>query len=255
MRIDFCGDGTGRKISLWYFGALLVLFSFLVRYFSYVWDPVISRDGILYLQAARQLADGVLPENRPELFYISPLFIRLLGQYAAWGWKVETAGALTNIIAGAVIPVIIWAIARAFGMKNKWAVWCGVLAAVHPTLVAVSYELQRESLYLLFCLLAILCAAMACGRRAAWLWGGAGILTAAGTLCRYEALELVILFCAGIGCACFLKCCSLREALKNLSFYFLGCVFGGILFFCLLDLSAGDFLNYITGKVQAVFRI
>jgi len=82
MRIDFCGDGTGRKISLWYFGAFLVLFSFLVRYFSYVWDPVISRDGILYLQAARQLADGVLPENRPELFYISPLFIRLLGQYA-----------------------------------------------------------------------------------------------------------------------------------------------------------------------------
>ena len=137
MRIDFCGDGTGRKISLWYFGAFLVLFSFLVRYFSYVWDPVISRDGILYLQAARQLADGVLPENRPELFYISPLFIRLLGQYAAWGWKVETAGALTNIIAGAVIPVIIWAIARAFGMKNKWAVWCGVLAAVHPPLVAV----------------------------------------------------------------------------------------------------------------------
>ena len=52
MRIDFCGDGTGRKISLWYFGAFLVLFSFLVRYFSYVWDPVISRDGILYLQAA-----------------------------------------------------------------------------------------------------------------------------------------------------------------------------------------------------------
>ena len=47
MRIDFCGDGTGRKISLWYFGAFLVLFSFLVRYFSYVWDPVISRDGIL----------------------------------------------------------------------------------------------------------------------------------------------------------------------------------------------------------------
>lgn len=171
------------------------------------------------------------------------------------GLESRNGGSLTNIIAGAVIPVIIWAIARAFGMKNKWAVWCGVLAAVHPTLVAVSYELQRESLYLLFCLLAILCAAMARGRRAAWLWGGAGILTAAGTLCRYEALELVILFCAGIGCACFPKCCSLREALKNLSFYFLGCVFGGILFFCLLDLSAGDFLNYITGKVQAVFRI
>jgi 4-amino-4-deoxy-L-arabinose transferase-like glycosyltransferase len=172
-----------------------LLFS-LAAAFRLVWwhvgPRVIESEGVYYARVGENIAvgRGLVGIHEMGLQLLDPpMYATLIALGVRLGFNSEVAGRGISLIAGAGLPVVAFLIARRlYGQAAGWL--AGVLAAVHPLLIAISVAVLTESFYLTVSLLAVYCMidvfALAT-RRSAIL---AGVYLGLAYLCRPEALIL-----------------------------------------------------------------
>lgn len=222
----------------------ITIFGLLFRLFCFWMESTISRDGVFYctmaeiwkaegFEAARQLPLGrVVPPLLPGL-------MRLM-MYA--GISAEFAGNLLNLLSGTLlIPILYWIGVMCFN-RREIALGLALLAAVQPSLVELSIEIQRDAPYLLFAGLAIGCTLAATEKQKVWRWVLAGFFCTAAAMMRLEGLELVPLFLGYIVVLMVLQFLTVPLGLKAAVSFIGGCI-GGFLLLTLLVGIPWDFYS------------
>jgi|GEM_PF-1177546 len=209
-------------------GALTVLCWYL--------EPVLSRDGELYVRLAQIWHDtgdyqNVLAargDGGPP-----PLPLYLIKCLMSLGFSGESAGILLNVVLGAFPPLFAYGIAYEITQKKEIAVLSALLMAVNPSMKALAIEAQRDMIYLFFAGggLWLLAAGV---RRQKWeYWLGAGLAFGCGILTRFEAVELLFIVLLILVCLQVQKYQPWKRSLCCGCSLFLGC-FGAIFFLSLL---------------------
>lgn len=159
----------------WLAPTLAVLGALVVRVWALRHQPWVTIDGTEYIRFAEALAAGapfasVFPPGYPALIALAHLVTpdRVL------------AAGLVSVIAGALLPWPVWALARrAVGPAR--AALAAIAVAIHPVLIQYSAVTMSESVYVLALYGAL---ALAASARA----GPAGLALGAGFAIRPEAL-------------------------------------------------------------------
>ena len=68
-----------------------------------------------------------------------------------FGLSAETTGLALNILLGGLLPLLMYCIAKEITNSREISLITAVLAAVHPLLIKLSTEVQREMVYLVLC--------------------------------------------------------------------------------------------------------
>ena len=167
---------------------------FLLACFACVLDPVISRDGTLYLEMVnlwQKNGDFQAILGRFSNFWIPPFYLWLVKNAVNLGVPLEVAGRGVNILAGSMLPLIVFLIAQEVQKDKRVSLLASVLIAVNPCMLELSIEVQRDMLYLAlsgwiiyFCLRGLL-------RKEILPWIPAGILCSCSMLTRYETTEFM----------------------------------------------------------------
>lgn len=202
LKIAYCVKDIGNKLLEiigfpWAIVAVFVI-GIVLRLYRYWRDPVISRDGIFYLNQAQMW----LSKGASECFYEPnawqpPLFLRLI-QWGHWcGLNWAQAGIWWCFIFGVLaIAAIMWTLAGIPHYSRVVVLLGGALVATNPTMVKLSVEIQRESGFLFFFILFIGAALRGCLRRTSILWWFmGGVFIGGGILFRYESVDGFVLGC------------------------------------------------------------
>ena len=190
---------AGKKKILLLSGAVLI--ALLTRLAVYWLDPVLSRDGCMYIRVAEYIFDhgsfdSVLSEF-PDITF-PPLFISLIVLLMHCGLSAETAAVSINIVSGVAVPFIAAGISwELFHCKKiSWGVL--ILTICHPLLIKLSGEAQRDMLYLLLFGGGIWLICRSFSQKKWSYCACAGSLFALASLMRYESIEcipLLLLIC------------------------------------------------------------
>lgn len=163
--------------------------------FFYLWrNPLISRDGLLYLNDYNHwLSDGLSRKNSPPLG-------RLFALGEALGMAPEKFVCMLNLLCGILLIGAVYGIVKALWKREAPALAAAFLVAVNEPLIRISGAVQRESIYLLAWALALWGICLACRgdeelsrRRRYALLIGSGFCAVLGMLFRYEGLEMPLL--------------------------------------------------------------
>ena len=181
--------------------ALLFLLALVLRLVWWHFGPrVIESEGVYYARVGENLAAGrgLVGIHEMGLQLLDPpLYATLIAVGVRLGFNSEVAGRGISLIAGAWLPVIAFLLARRlYGRTAGWL--AGIVAAVHPLLIAISVAVLTESFYLTLSLLALYCMidVFALGRRRSAVL--AGVCLGFAYLCRPEALILTVLLGATV---------------------------------------------------------
>ena len=202
-------------------------------------NPLIERDGILYLRMAEYWhrhtdLEGMNFFLGGDFSWIPYFPVFLMKSLMPIGLSAESSARLLVLLCGSLLPLIGIAIVREMSAQNRSGIilsdWTGILLAVHPFLVRYSTQPTRETLYLFWCFLTLyfLCRGFHRRAKAAGNWGIAGIFCAAAWLTRYEGIEilpLVLLFLLLAGFAS-------KYPPRLAAFH--GSIFAGVTVFCFL---------------------
>jgi len=130
-----------------------VLLALGIRGLELWMEPVISRDGLHYVELAEALQAA---NNNFEVltaqeggYAQSPLFVTILSARIS-GMNPHTIALVLNITLGSLFPLIIFLLLRQMRASPDAALAGAFLAALHPTLIDYSIEVQREMGYLFF---------------------------------------------------------------------------------------------------------
>lgn len=180
---------------------LISIFGLGIRCFLLMQGHTLSRDSIQYVQEAKQWhRDGALKVN-PESWR-PPLFIYLIKNLMRGNISAENAGLAINLVFGVLLIPVIFLLTKLLINNNLVALGAASLAAVHPSLVEFSCEIQRDCLYLFLCGLFCCFLLLGAQKKHWYYWCLGGITLALAAFCRMEALEFfVILIIYGI---CFI---------------------------------------------------
>ena len=140
----------------------LFLFSFGIRLGYYHLDPLIARDGIIYILSLEHVANfGDQAFSEQEISHIPPLFLLIVR--SIMNERISSMAALlaVNLFCGASIPVLIYWLVFFLDFDRFVAFCLGFIASVFPVLVVNSTQLLRESLFLFFILCSIVLAVYA----------------------------------------------------------------------------------------------
>ena len=219
--------------------------AFGLRLLTLYAEPVLSRDGVGYVQQARQLqAEKIDPEiagpaamPTVHYFYASYLSSRL------FSLDPHTLGLATNIILGSLLPLLFFAMARQLWGSWELSLACAALAAVQPNLVAYSIEVQREIPHIFF----VCCFGLGCMlfcRYAKWYWGAwMGGAAALSMVCRYEGVELLLFALIPFGILLYKKQLSRLRAALYFVIYVMTVLVTLWLLLSLVDFSPPDFFH------------
>jgi hypothetical protein len=159
----------------WLAPALIAVAALAVRSWALRHQPWVTIDGTEYIRFSEALAAGrpfpsVFPPGYPALIALARLVVA----------DRVVAAALVSVLAGALLTVPVWALARR-AVGPRWAIAPALVVAIHPHLVQYSAITMSESAYFLALYAGL---ALAAGGRA----GGAGLAIGAGFAIRPEAL-------------------------------------------------------------------
>lgn len=157
-----------------------------------VGPAAIESEGAYYARVGENLARGRgyvgIREAGLQILY-PPLYPASIALGVRAGLPAETAGRLVSLLFGSVFPLLALALARAlYGERAGW--FAGLLAAVHPLLVALSAAVLTESVYLTLLLAAILLTVRSLTSGSARAAAGAGLVLGLAYWTRPEALAL-----------------------------------------------------------------
>lgn len=212
---------------------ILGMVTLAIRLAVWEFSPYLSRDGVTYLLMIRSWFEQgsyagiseLVQELNMEWIPAFPLWIMKLPM--TWGMSAETSAGLSCILLGSMIPVIGFGIARTILPDIRMAWGTAILLAVHPTLIDLAVQPQRDILYLFWCGLCLLflCRGI---RRSAWYdWSGAGIFCAFSLLTRYETLELIPMVFFYFAGAVYLKQYRWKKAVFHLLLFLASLAVGG----------------------------
>ena len=174
--------------------AALLILAFAVRAAKPFTTDRISKDGVLYVYMARDLASGDVDAAFARNPRMPPLYIWMMAEARGMGMDAESAGCWISIIAGSLLLIPVFLIAEmVFGSCSAAAV-AGFLVALNPKLISVSGRVMRDSLFLffLFSALYLLLKALDSERwRGLALWVVAGVVLLFAAAVRTEGVELL----------------------------------------------------------------
>ena len=228
---------------------IVVICGLVIRLVAWHNDPVVSRDGVLYLCAAKS---SNCNSAALKYYHQGPFLLKAIQIFHHLGFTWENAGVAVNIAAGTLLILATFGAARElFSGNDTAAIASAALIAFNPMLINVSHEIERESLHLLFSTLA-LTAMFGAARKSSWRhWIFAGIFTALAASSRFEALELLMFAPTAVwflgdpasGKARFLK----------IGYYWGSTVGGILLLYCWFGLSPLRFANSVWVRIGNIF--
>lgn len=190
-----------RNFLLRHGGLALFVLAVLVRVIAWIHEPQISRDGVLYIQMAQKMAT-ISPVNfylEPPLNWIPPLFPQVVAWGIRCGFKAEAFAVGFNVFCGSLTVTILYFCMKILFPSNVVpALGSGLAAVFSPTMIDISISCLRESSYLLFCASCVYLLINQLKHRTICSAVAYGICCALAAFCRFEALELIGLFCGGI---------------------------------------------------------
>ena len=133
-----------------------------------------------------------------------------------------------NLVASVLCVWIVYELARIFKFSQEMALSAATLMAVMPSLVKLSYAVQRESLYLFFIGLGVLAIAKV-EQRQKYLavgWTVAGFCWSLALFTRHETLELGVMATLILCWLAASKRLSWRSAGKRFCFFWLSALVG-----------------------------
>ena len=228
--------------------SLLTLLGGVIRFGAYWQDPLLSRDAIFYWQKIQIWLQRGWSGLSIDTGLILPGLIRHLMRC---GLSFEFAGVGCNLLAGTLLIAAVGSLGRRLCRSGIAGMIAAVLIAGHPTLIQLSYEIQRESIYLLFSVLALDAGYRGIVEERRPFMVLAGIMTAWAAATRYEGIELLLFPCIGIW---LLKRESFQKTLFHmlvfLFFFWIGIILGFILNYLLFDISIEYFLNGVIARIR-----
>lgn len=128
--------------SAWLLLAILLL-GLLLRLAAWMLDPIVSRDAASYLIAAQTWSAS------PDSFHYTspPLLIFILRVFYQLGLNAEFWGCILNISMSIIFVFVVYKIAELFFVCQAAGLYAAFLVAVHPYLIQISYQIQREPIY------------------------------------------------------------------------------------------------------------
>jgi hypothetical protein len=187
--------GIGRFPALsWSWGTelLVLLMAALVLRLFVVWqNPLITKDGLIYVGMARTIDHGLWLELVGDWFLFNP-YPALIAWLARQGVDFELSGQLINAVSStlALAPIYLWC-RSAF--DRRIAQLAALTFAFHPIVVRISGQVLREGLYWNLMCWAIFFYWLAARKRGWWYFLGAGILATAAALTRMEGAVVFLL--------------------------------------------------------------
>ena len=226
----------------------LTLLGGMIRFGVYLQDPLLSRDAIFYWQKIQIWLQGGWSELSIDTGLMFPGLVRRLMQC---GLSFEVAGVGCNLLAGTLLIAAVGRLGRRLCCSGIAGMIAAALIAGHPSLIQLSYEIQRESLYLLFSVLALDAGYEGIVEARRIFMMLAGVMTAWAAATRYEGIELLLFPCIGVWLAVeesFQKI--LFRMLIFLFFFGTGIVLGFTLNYFLLGIPMEYFLNGLIARIR-----
>lgn len=236
----------------------IFILSLLLRLFCWFMEPTLSRDAIAYvgiISAWYTKGDfsGVLsywPDCR-----IPPLPVWLVLLLVKYGIPLEAAGIGLNLTLGALIPLLVYLIAKVATKDKSIAYGAALLAAVHPMLIELAIEIQRDTTYLFLIGLVLWFLLEAIQKESSFFWGVGGIFLGLSILSRFESLELLpLVFCYLAGSVCF-KTQKFHIALKQLGVFYIGVIVAFTLTTWLMGVPFSYYKIYYNRVTEMVAKI
>lgn len=209
--------------------------SFAVRLVKLVFDPLLLRDGALYLRLAETwYKTGDYLEITKQESRIPPLPLWCIKTLMNFTGDSEIAGRAISIFLGGVIPVIGFIAARKITHHIRISLIAALCFVLHPNLVSYSIQPLRENYFIILIglLLIVVIQNFRNTRTAGWIV--CGTLIGIAFFCRLEAVEFLIIVAIEIA---FLK---LR---KNNTLSFIKTIGIFLLAFILTSLSLFSFTD------------
>lgn len=185
-----------EKILIWWILAGLCLLSLLIKVYSSCMISSVSRDSALYLlmlQVWHETGDFNEVIEFCKDFWIPPLPLYLMYLLMKLSVPALQAGSCVNIVLGSLIPIVGYGIAWEVTRKRNLSIAAALLMAVHPSIIEVAIEAQRDCGYLLFCGAAIWAILAGCRRKVWQAWALAGACLACSLLSRFETGEFILI--------------------------------------------------------------
>lgn len=176
----------------WRSAALIsvLLLGVALRLVAHYQEPTVSPDGtVLISLAERWIETGRYPFHAYLPFY--PFLMKLLMRCGMGGYA---AGICVNLTLGSMMPLICYGIMRQIAVRPGVALTAALLAAVNPSAIELSVNIQRDMPYLIFSGAAVFFGLCGMNRRKWYWWVFCGLFLAPGILSRYEAAELLPVF-------------------------------------------------------------
>lgn len=212
-----------QRIPVWVWLISITFVSFLLKLLSWHFDPEVSRDGSFYIYLSQIWYDtgsfqGVLDAWKD--FWLPPLLLYLIKSVMHTGLSAEAAGVLLNLAAGTLTPILTYGIAYETTQRKDISLCSALLAAVHPTLNALSAEVQRDMIYLFFAGLTLwlLTAGVRRQEWSFWCWAGVGCSCA--MLTRFETVEILVIVSFSLFLLLFGKKFSWKKAVCYAGLFF-----------------------------------
>lgn len=184
-----------KKDYLFVAGCCIVFLGF--AFLQYLIDPVISRDGLLYLELTILWYDNgeyFTSVDRWSHLWIPPFYFWLIKLLLHVGIPPEIAGRGISMIFGAMLPCIVFLIMQDIQKDKRISYAAAVLIAVSPTMHELAIEIQRDIVYLALCGWCIYFFLRGILRKERWLFFMCGICYSCSFLTRFETLELFFVF-------------------------------------------------------------
>ena len=128
--------------------------SIIISLLCWCLEPTVSRDGVLYLELIqiwhRNGDFQDILDYWPQ-YWIPPLPLYLMTFLMHCGLSAEAAGVGLNLLAGSMLPLIVYGIAAEVCEDRRIAFYSALLMAVNPGRIELSIEPQRDMIYLFFC--------------------------------------------------------------------------------------------------------
>lgn len=189
----------------------ILLLGFLIRWSCFSLESTISTDGTVYVNLAEQWREtGMYPPHS----YL-PLYPWLMKLLSGCGMSSFAAGIGINLFLGSLLPLVCYGLLRLATVRREPALAAALLAAVHPSLIELSINIQRDTPYLFFTGCAIFCGLCAVKFSKWYWWSLSSLFLSAGMFSRYEALELLPIICGYFLFAPIFHSLSWRKALLN----------------------------------------
>ena len=247
-----------RKISVWIWLAGILLLSFLLKLLCWHWDPTVSRDGCLYIHISRIWYEtgsfqGVIDAWKG--FWLPPLFLYLIKSLMYTGLSAELAGVWLNLTLGTFTPLLVYGIAYETTQRKDISLCSALVAAVIPSMNALSIEVQRDMIYLFFAGLTLWLLTAGVRRQKWYFWCCAGFSCSCAFLTRFETLEFLVIVPLSLLLLFIGKFCSWKKVLRYAGLFLIS-VFGFTsALSCLMqtqDYLFDNYKRYFQGKMIVV---